>query len=265
MKKPSFTLLVNSSDGFEDCWIPFFTLLKRYWPEIDIPILLNTEKKTWSFEGLDIICTQAQKNHDNRLTWSECLIEALSQVKTELVLYMQEDYFIEKLVNYDDIKQFAIDMQNNTEIKHIGLTHFGSCAPFEAYHDDKLWKISKNSRYRISTQAGLWRKETLQSLLRPWENGWMFEIFGSVRASKKDELFLTIRRDLSDPLITYQHTGIIKGQWSHFVKDLSDKECITIDFTHRGFYKETPAFIRRISLLFKIASNPVMAFKSLTQ
>lgn len=265
MKTPAFTLLINSSDGFEDCWMPFFTLLKRYWPEINAPILLNTEKKTWNFAGLNIICTQAQKNNYNKLTWSECLLEALSQVETDLVLYMQEDYFIEKPVCNDQIELLIELMYQNTNIKHIGLTHFGSCPPFEPYQEnERLWKISKRSRYRLSTQAGLWKINTLRSLVRSWENGWMFEIFGSIRSSRKNELFLTINREIDKPLIWYQHTGIIKGQWSSFVPSLFLKEQIDIDFDKRGFYNNTRSSLsRRVELLKKLISNPIYLIKSI--
>jgi hypothetical protein len=246
--------------------MPFFTLLKRYWPELETPILLNTEKKIWHFDGFDIKCTQAQIGHENRLTWSECLLEALSQVETDLVLYVQEDYFIEKQVNHESILSFVELMLGNQEIKHIGLTHFGSSPPFQAYEDDRLWKISRNARYRLSTQAGLWRKEALKSYVLPWESGWMFEILGSIRATRRNELFLTIKRDAGKPLVVYQHTGIIKGQWSRFVEPLFVHENIQVDLTKRGFYDNfESSFLRRIKLLLKISSNPYFLFKSLFQ
>ena len=46
-----FTVLVNSSDGFEDCWDPFFKLFDKYWPNCNAPIILNTEKKTYKSTG----------------------------------------------------------------------------------------------------------------------------------------------------------------------------------------------------------------------
>ena len=136
----SFSILINSSDGFEDCWQPFFTLFGRYWPNCDVPILLNTELKDWAFPGLQIQCTQVQRRSrgTKRLTWSECLAEALSQVKTPLVLYLQEDYFIERPVNFGLIDEFVELMAANSEIKHIGLTHFGSIGPFESTDDMRL-------------------------------------------------------------------------------------------------------------------------------
>jgi hypothetical protein len=261
--KSSFTVLVNSSDGFEDCWSPFFTLLKKYWPEYESPILLNTEKKQYDHDGLNIQCTKVQGNRESRLTWSECLMAALSRVETPLVLYMQEDYFIEYPVDDQRVSELATLMLESPEIKHIGLTHFGSAPPFEPTSDERLWSISQGSRYRISTQAGLWRKEALLAALLPWESGWMFEIFGTMRSSKRVETFLTVRRDGTYPPIRYQHTGIIKGRWSRFAEPLFEKERIFVDFTRRGFYQEESTIARKVVLLRKLLSNPRGSLRSI--
>lgn len=42
-----YALLVNTCDKFEDCWIPFFSLLKKYWPDCSGKIYLNTEYKSY--------------------------------------------------------------------------------------------------------------------------------------------------------------------------------------------------------------------------
>lgn len=257
-----FTLLVNSSDGFEDCWCPFFTLFKRYWPEFDGPILLNTEKKQYEHSGLDIQCTKVQGGGETRLTWSECLIAALCKAETPLILYMQEDYFIEHPVDNQRVLDLAALMLESPEIKHIGLTHFGSAPPFLPTSDAHLWEISRRSRYRISTQAGLWRKEALMAALRPWENGWMFEIFGTLRSSKRDEMFLTVCRGDAYPPIRYQHTGIIKGRWSQFTVPLFQREGVSVDFANRGFYQKESSIKRRLVLLKKLLGNPRLCARS---
>lgn len=256
-----YSILVNTSDGFEDCWIPFFKLFSIYWRDCNAPILLNTEKKNWSFHGLDIKCTQVQLGRtDRRLTWSECLLEALNRVETPLVLYLQEDYFIEKSVNCKLIDEFAGIMANNKAIKHIGLTHFGSMGEFERTEDPRLWKISQKAPYRISTQAGLWRVDSLKSYLRPEENGWMFEIFGTMRARHRHETFLTANRDIYSsvvtPIVQYTHTGIIKGKWHPEMPALFEAHGIEVDFQKRGFFKPKPRLIEKLHTLKKIISRP---------
>ena len=42
-----YTIFVNSTDSFEDTWVPFFHLLSDYWPQTR-PVILNTERKTFT-------------------------------------------------------------------------------------------------------------------------------------------------------------------------------------------------------------------------
>ncbi|MFM9834618.1 MAG: hypothetical protein ACKVOA_00770, partial [Methylophilaceae bacterium] len=74
------TIFVNTSDSFEDCWHPFFSLFARYWPNCPYPIVLNTETKDYSFKGLNIVCAKVAIGENRRLTWSECLERALDYI-----------------------------------------------------------------------------------------------------------------------------------------------------------------------------------------
>ena len=176
------------------------------------------------------------------------------------MLYMQEDYFVERPINFQIIDDFARSMIQSNDIRYIGLTHFGNVGPFYDYKNDiRLKVVSQHSRYRICTQAALWNKETLLSYLRVNENGWMFEIFGTRRAKKRKELFLTANTDIFDQhnrIVFYQHTGIIKGKWLLTMPELFKKEGIDIDFTIRGIYKEKNKLFRKFETLQKLAKNP---------
>jgi hypothetical protein len=260
----SFTLLVNSCDAFEDCWFPFFTLLERYWPAPRPKIILNTEYKDWSFPSLAIETTAVQHGIERRLSWSECLSRALDKVETPLLLYMQEDYFIEAPVDVGRVEDAAAMMLADPSIRYVGLTHFGAGTPILPDARPNMSRIGARATYRLSTQAGLWRTDTLRSYLLPWESGWMFELLGTVRSWKRDELFLTLDRQKTAPAVVYQHTGIVKGQWSSFVPALFAREGIAVDFAERGFHDEgASALTRRLRLLRQVTNNPAKVAKSI--
>lgn len=264
MTHPLFTLLVNSCDAFEDCWNPFFTLLTRHWPELDAPILLNTEHKNFVFPAASIEATRVQAGRAERLSWSSCLDAALAQVKTPLVLYMQEDYFIERAIDHAAVEDAAQLMLDNPEIRHVQLTNFGAGGKRHRSRYNGYSAIAARAPYRISTQAGLWRVDTLRSYIKPWESGWAFELFGTTRAWRRDELFLVVDRGGSPP-IAYQHTGIVKGQWSDFIPALFMAERISVDLTKRGMYVDPGGFRRRVRLLRTILSQPRLAARSLIE
>jgi hypothetical protein len=262
MKNSTFTILVNSSDGFEDCWFPFFRLLETYWPNCSHPIVLNTEYKDYKYSGLNVTASKANDiSPDQLLTWSSRLIKVLEKIETPLVLYMQEDYFVEEPVKTDVIERFASILIKDPEVRYIGLTHFGNRAPFKPYSKyPELWQVTQNSDYRISTQAGLWHRDTLLSYLRADENIWMFEIFGTQRAKRKKELFLTANRDLYSPaqtcIVNYVHTGVIKGKWHPAMVPLFKKHGIKMDFDKRGFWKQKPYLLRKIETGKKLLKDP---------
>lgn len=263
-----YTLLVNSSDTFEDCWDPFFTLYRKYWNPKGIPVLLNTEWKSgYSYPGVDIQCTRANAGYpERRLSWSECLLGALDQVETDLLIYMQEDYFLEAPVLNDLITSLTDYMQLNPGIAYIGLTHFGNLPPFMPWKDrDDLVRVGK-THYRISTQAGIWRKSALKSYLRPEENGWMFEVYGTRRAWNRKDVFLTLNREQyhqGHPAILYTHTGIIKGRWHPGMPSLFAKHGIHMDFDRRGFYREKPWIIRKWETGTRLMSSPGLFLKGM--
>lgn len=258
----SFTILINSCDSFEDCWNPFFKLFSTYWKAPVQEIFLNTELKTYKFPGLNIQSSQVNlSNPDLKLTWSECLIDALKKINTPLILYMQEDYFIEQPVDVPLINEMAQLMYDNSVIKYIGLTRIGSYPPFFNYEKDpRLVVVSKNSRYRISLQAGLWRKDILLAYLRSDENAWMFEIFGTIRSRKKNELFLAVNREIYNtsqkPVIVYEHTGIVKGKWHPNIPALFEKHNIKVDYSIRGIYKEKYWILRKFETFITLVKNP---------
>ena len=262
---PEFTVLVNSSDGFEDCWKPFFTLFSKYWLEAHEPILLNTEKKIYQHPGLPLQCTQVQNNSNRRLTWSECLLAALDQVKTPLVLYFQEDYFIHQHVLDAKVRDAARFMLSHPDVKHIALTGFGSAGPYAQHSEAWLQIIGPDARYRVSTQAALWRVETLRSYLVPEENGWMFEIYGTWRAHRRREQFLVVCHSAADGgvPIGYLHTGIIKGQWLPAIKQVFDDNAINVDFDRRGIYVPKNLVSRKIETARRLLEKPAYLFKNL--
>lgn len=252
------TIIVNSSDGFEDCWLPFFKIFERQWPSCPFDILLNTETKAWHYPGLKLTTTMVGREGEGRLTWSECLIRALHSVKTPLVLYFQEDYFVSHPIDVARIIDAVRLMLSDTSIRHVALTRHGSLPPFESSQICGYQKISQRAKYRISTQAGLWRRDTLLSYLRENENGWMFEIFGSYRAQRNNETFLVC--DFNDTLgsapIEYVHTGIIKGKWHPDIVPQFREAGLDVDFSRRGFYQKPSFLTNKVGVLRKLFEQP---------
>jgi len=244
MQTNSFSILVNTCDKFEDCWYPFFKLFAFYWPNYTGKIYLNTEYKTYKHGNLEIISIKGCeiKQDARKVTWSECLKRSLTVIDNDIILYMQDDYFLKDTVKSDIVEMYSGLMCENKEIDCIHLTD-QAVIPAEKSKEYKgLYTLAANQDYLLSCQAALWRKKTLLSYIRDYENAWQFEEFGSQRAAKQKHNFYVVDRNWVKlnhfEIIPYIFTGIIQGKWYEEVVPLFKKHDIYIDYSKRGFINE---------------------------
>ena len=252
----NYSILINTTDSFEDCWVPFFTLFHKYWADYTGQIYLNTETKDFSYPGLNIVSIKNNsKNPEERITWSECLIRALNSIDNEVILYMQEDYFLKDYVKNDLVEKYVQMMQTNSGMDCIHLTDQGLIHDKKSEKHEGLFSVLPKQRYLISCQAALWKKEIMLSFLRTYENAWQFEEFGSQRAAIVKPNFFGVDKSwikLNEfEIIPYIFTGIIQGRWYEPVVDLFENHSIVVDFSKRGFVNGAP----KRSLLFKLLSR----------
>ena len=185
----NITFLLNSCDKYSDTWTPFFSLLKRNWAGFDMPIILNTEIKQYSFEGLKI----ATINTPDAKTWSERLLNVLESVSTDYVLVFLEDFFIEDKVDTQEFERCFEYIRQHSEVGCISFKN----TPDGTEESEKLHGYSKlppKAKWRINCQVGIWRTSFLKKLLKKHESAWEFEKWGSYRSRfYKEEIYSVIK------------------------------------------------------------------------
>lgn len=260
-----YTLLINTCDRFEDCWDPFFKLFSIYWPDYSGKIYLNTEYKEYSYPGLDITCTKVCEMNripkNKRVTWSQCLLWALEQVETEVILYLQEDYFFKDYVKTEVIQDLFGIFPIDPSVMCIHLTDQASRAEKKSEYEN-LDYVKVFQKDRVSCQAAFWRKEELRSIIKFYESGWEFEEFGSMRSSLKGARYLVVNeryvKKNSFEIIPYVFTGIVQGKWLPEVEYLFRKHDVKIDFQKRGFVDKESRRTFRVKLLNKMKRLPIL-------
>ena len=249
-----YSILINTCDKFEDCWDPFFKLFKLYWSDCRGSIYLNTEYKDYSYPGLSVVPVKGcvGKSFKGKFaTWSSCLKWALDKMDSDIVLYIQEDYFLKAPVKNDLVEKYVKLMYEHPDIKCIHLTDQAvrTCVKSEF---ENLDIVEFNQRYRVSCQAALWRREELYALIREYEDAWLFEEFGSQRSAVMKSKYLCVSRDFVKlnqfEIIPYIFTGIVQGRWFEETVPLFEKHGIEMDFTKRGMLKDAPKkpFLKRV-------------------
>lgn len=240
----SYSIFINTCDKFEDCWNPFFKLFKKYWPDFTGVIYLNTEYKDYRYEGLNIVALKVCQNQQDahKITWSECLKRALDLIDSEIILYMQEDYFLKGRVEDKLVEKYANLIKEVPDIHCIHLTDQSLITTDEECNYEGLKVAKMNQRYRISCQAALWKKDVLASYIRSYESAWQFEEFGSKRGAIMKHNFYVVDNNwvkLNEfEIIPYIFTGIVQGRWYEEVIELFKSNDIIIDYSKRGFVGE---------------------------
>ncbi len=241
----ALTVLVNSTDTYDDCWRPFFTLFSKFWPRCPFPILLNTEKKDFAWPGLDVRASRvALADAQASPAWGDCLLRCLDLVGSEVILYLQEDYFLSAPIDVARIVSLARRMIDEGH-SHVSLTPFSMERPWRPIPGDPLLcAVDQRAAFRISLQAGLWRTEVLRRHLRRHENPWQFEVWGTQRSHRIQESFVCVNPDAlkhgAVALVPYFPTGIVEGRWQEeAVIPLFRQHGIETDFSRRGFHNRT--------------------------
>jgi hypothetical protein len=72
-----------------------------------------------------------------------------------------------------------------------------------------IGRIEVGAPWRVSTQAAIWKRQTLLDLMREGESIWEFEFKGSRRSDTLGDTFYAVWQ----PLIPYGHHTVERGKW----------------------------------------------------
>lgn len=212
------SLVVSSCDKYETAWYPYFELIKRYWPDRPDKIYLITETKTYSHEGLNIVCI----NPGKKSTWSERLYQCLSQINTKYIIFSLEDFFLLGEVKNHRLERCFEWMEKDANIAVCRLAVSDDQRLERTTQYEDFFIASGEIPYRLDTQFALWNREILISFLDLRENPWEFEGIGTQRIKESGKIFLWSYAEndycLEDMIIPYRNSleygyNIHWGKW----------------------------------------------------
>lgn len=223
------SVLIYSCDKYSDVWRPFFTLFFRYW-ECPYWVYLATETKKCRESGVMTINTEG--------TWTERMRKAVSQIETEYIIGMCEDFFFRRRVKQNIIDNCIAYMEADRSI---------GCFNFEKEYEKGIELIPSEyldfgqkppgDHFQKSCQPTLWRRDYLEELLTGEMDAWHWE--WQVRDYPlKHYIWNGLRDEMAFEYGLHHRSkfGIVQGKW---VKDdvgpLFEKERIDIDLGKRGF------------------------------
>lgn len=218
------SIIVNTCDNYEELWEPFFCALKKNWAGFNYQIILNTEKKTYSYKDFDINCYGSSSNK-----WGERFLEHLKKIKTKYVLILFDDYLINKEVCNIRINNCIKILEENDNVAVCYLVDTTQQESVK-YYTNKISKINdenelngdfqlipNRSNYRLNSAPGIWRVKDLIKFTSPNDTPWVWEFFGSARTYKSNKKFYCVANGKSNIVNYVNDNGmggaIHRGEW----------------------------------------------------
>ncbi len=244
--KTDLSILFCSCDRYKDLWAPFFTIFKDQWPDCEYDIYLNTESETFNFTGLNIHCLHLFDKGDSP-SYGKRMIEHLKRINSKYVLLLLDDFFIREKVDGSRIKELISYMDEHDNVDTIRITpylnkeSYKECTPSQDIED--YYIVPRCYYYKLSFQAGLWRRDSLLKYWREEDDPWRWEVFANITAFNEN-IFLVAGYKKS-PIIDYGFkvggqplSDVYRGKWvrDNKVDELFADHAIDFNFEERGYY-----------------------------
>jgi len=214
----SVAIVVSSCDAFFDAWRPFVFFFRKHWNDCPFPAFLIVNRLRVRSNFIQPIPVGPDRD------WAANMDVALKQIAQPYVLYLQEDYFLNGPVNRE---QLAADFGYAFDQDAASFCFYGRSElerDFEPLND-RFGIVPRDSDGRTRLQATLWKRDVLQSALRPGETAWNMEARASERT--RDLLTLSYMGRENVP-IPYLMSAISRRLWTPEAISLCQKEHVRI-------------------------------------
>lgn len=234
--KDKLTVLVNSCDAYEDLWMPFFKLYRKYWGDQDVRLLLNTESKSFTMDGLRI-----ESVHCSSQSYSARMRNALAHVETDYVMVFLDDFFLRKPVDMERVSQIIEWMESDPAIAYFNSDCTDLYAEWETDKYPGFHRIPPGAEYVLNLQVAIWRVDMLKSYWKTECSPWEWEAYVNIRTFREKGRKFYCTTDRCNAICDYGYhpdgMGVFRGKWViEDVKPLFEKEEIDVDFEKRGIY-----------------------------
>lgn len=233
MIKNRCTILINSCDIYADVWDLFFAGLKKQWPDLKYPVILNTESKNYPNDmGIEVHNYQPRPGKD---CWGERYKNTLKDIDTEYVIPILEDFVLkERFTGNELIEQVMKWMDENPDVGVFYLHKHPYVTQQETEYPG-FGLMPQKAEYKLTTAFGVWRKEYLEKCIKGFENPWEWEVYVTRYAWKLQEKEYALL-DSQKEVFVFPWGGVIRrGVWHPEAVELAEKYGINIDFSKRGF------------------------------
>jgi hypothetical protein len=214
----SVAIVVSSCDAFFDAWRPFVFFFRQHWDDCPFARFLIVNRLRVRSQFIEPIAVGPDQD------WAANMDIALKRIPHPYILYFQEDYFLNGPVNREQLaRDFAYAHEN--DVASLCFHPRSQTEPAFVPLNDRFGVVPRESDGRTRLQVTLWKKEVLQSTLRPGESAWNMEARASDRS--RDLLVLSYFQRDKVP-IPYLMSAISRRLWTPEAVALCRREGVRI-------------------------------------
>lgn len=230
------SLLVVSCDAYQDLWDPFTRLLAMRWPDCPFPVYLGSNHARCDAPNVTSITIGEDRS------WTEGVGRMLDQIGGTHVLMLLEDFLLTHPVDTRRVLELTrVAQERDVGCLRIGLT----LPPSEAVPGlPGVGRIGPGRPYRASTQAAIWRVDTLRRLLVEGFTAWDFEIKGTRLTTEMEDEFWC-----AWPRVLRYHHGVERGRWLPEGLAICRRAGIVPDLERRPAMTRPEVVRRRLAIL----------------
>lgn len=230
----SVAVVVSSCDAFFDAWRPFAHFFRKFWPGCPFPVYLIVNELTLRSDFIRALPVGLDRG------WASNMITAVQQLAEPHVLYLQEDYFLNKAVH---AAQLASDFSYavREDVDAFCFRARSRLEPGFQPVNERLGLVPQDSDGRTRCQLTLWKRESFLRVLSAGETAWQMEAQGSER-TRDMKVLSYCRRD--DAPVPYLMSAIVRGLWTPEALTLCASEGLAITPRFRGVYSSN-SLLRR--------------------
>lgn len=193
----SLGIVVASCDKYSDLWAPLFGQFFKHWPDCPYPVYLVANHQR--FDHPKVITLNAGDDLD----WSTTIARSIAGLQHTHLLFWIDDAFLSADVDTKKVNAlFSLAKEKKANFLRMRPNPKPS-----VWLDNGLGVLSREAAYRVSLFATLWDVEMLQTILRPGESAWQFELNGTERSRNFDGFYSTDKE-----IFSYLH-GVERGVW----------------------------------------------------
>ena len=230
-------ILICSCDYYSECWKPIIYSFEKYWPDCEYDKIIVSNHNEETIPGAIIVRVGDHKG------WASDTLKAVQLTDYDYYIYFQEDYWLNKQVDNEAIKQHIQHCVEN-DIEYLKIQpDLANCDKYRIGGSDYC-KNPLNAKYTINTAVAIWQRDLFKKVCLPGNTGWDFE-YKIVDYIKENNIQINSEVLHSSVIVSKGITmipgnGVQRGKWTlagvNFLKENGFEEIISKRKTQKRLF-----------------------------